>query len=71
MRSLSCIEVLDKLSGDLDEPLVSGIDEWTANGCDSGRAKEDAVEGMGELRDVDIAGDVLDDNLDAKNSPFF
>ena len=69
VRSLSCIAFFDKFKGDLGVVLFSGMDECTANGCDSGGTKEDAAEGMGELRDVDIAGDALDGNLDAPISP--
>ena len=63
VSSLSCIAFLDKFKGDLDEVLLSCIEEWTANGCDSGWPNAEAVEGMGDIWDVDIAGDALDDNL--------
>ena len=58
-----------KFKGDRDGVFVSWIDECTAKGCDSGGINAEPVEGIGEIRDVDIVGDALDDNLDAPISP--
>ena len=44
--------------------LVSAIDECTPNGWDSGGIKEDDVDGIGDIRDADIAGDARDGNFD-------
>ena len=63
MSNLSCIALLDKFSGDLDELLVFAMDEWTPSGWDSG-GNEEELAGVGVSRDTEIVGDVGDDNLD-------
>ena len=60
-NNLSCNALFDKLSGDLDELLVSAV---CPNGWDSGGIKEEWVDGIGDNRDADIAGDARDDIFD-------
>ena len=60
-----------KFKGDRDGVFVSWIDECTAKGCDSGGINAEPVEGIGEIRDVDIVGDALDDNLVGRMSSSF
>ena len=64
VRNLSWIALLDKFKGDLDEFVVSVVDECTPSGWDSGGSNGAVVVGVGDDWFADIEDDVTDDNDD-------